>query len=152
MRAPHPDDISVELGRIHLTSWKFIRTCPRADTCSVNRCPLDPLIEYRAVDPLDRERLCTVSKADRERCVSRMTPEMQALLPFGGLLETEWNRRDAAKRRYDAKSPEAKSAWAEAGKRGLATLKEHRRSGLSGLTELREGSDPPERESSSQTR
>ena len=111
--------VAAELGRLGLNEWAFIRECSRADRCSVNVCPLDPLVALRTSDPLDRETRCPASKPDRERFFSRLKPEMQALLPFGGLLESEWNRREAGRRRQASLTPEQRAQQ-------LATLESHR--------------------------
>ncbi len=104
-----PARVVAELGRLGLNEWAFIRECSRAEECNVNVCPLDPLIAFRGMDPLDRETRCPAYKPTRERYFSRMKPEMQALLPFGGLLEAEWNRRDAGRRRQAALTPEQRA-------------------------------------------
>ena len=109
VRTLSPRFVQTELARLGVTEWPFIRECSRADRCSVNRCPLDPLIELRSVDPLDREKRCTVSKPDRERFFSRLSPEMQALLPFGGLYESEFRRREAARRRFASLSDQQRA-------------------------------------------
>ncbi len=44
---------------------------------------------------------------------------MRALLPLGGLLESEWNRREAGRRRQASLTPEQRA-------KQLATLESHR--------------------------
>ncbi len=114
-----PARVAVDLKRLRLNEWAFIRECSRADRCSVSVCPFDPLVESRTSDPRDRETKCPASKPDRERFFSRMDLEMQALLPFGGLLESEWNRREAGRRRQASLTPEQRA-------KQLATLESHR--------------------------
>jgi len=104
--AIEPRFVETELKRLHLNKWMFIRECCHAERCSVNICPLDPLIALRTADPYDPETRCTLSKGDRERAFSRLTPEMQALLPFGGLFESEFARREAGRRRQASLTPE----------------------------------------------
>lgn len=105
-RALTPRRVISELNRLGLTEWSLIKACGRADRCSVSACPFDPLIALRSADPSDRETRCPASKPDRERFFARMSPPMQALLPFGGLYETEWTRREAGRRRQASLSPE----------------------------------------------
>ena len=111
-RALSPRFVAAELRRSRLNEWAFIRECSRADRCSVSRCPLDPLVELRTVDPLDREKRCPVSKPDRERFFSRLTPEMQVLLPYGGLFKAEWERREAGRRLQARLTPEQREKQA----------------------------------------
>ena len=111
--------VAAELERLGLNEWSFIRECSRADRCSVNRCPLDPLVELRVTDPLHREKRCTVSKPDRERFFSRLAPEMQALLPYGGLFKPERDRREAGRRLQARLTPEQREKQA-------ATLRAYR--------------------------
>ncbi len=132
-RTPRPEFVQAQLARLGLNVWSFIQVCSRADRCSVNVCPLDPLVALRSVDPLDREKRCTVSKPDRERFFSRLRPDMQALLPFGGLLESEWNRREAS-RRLASMSPEQRARMQAGREKGMAALKEARLKALSKST------------------
>ena len=108
-----------ELRRLHSNEWSCVRECSRAERCSVNRCPLDPLIALRTADPADRETKCPVSKGDRERAFSRLPTELRALLPFGGLYESEWARRETGRRRQASLSPEQRE-------KQRALLAEHR--------------------------
>lgn len=118
-RPLRPAFIQAELDRLGLSEWSFIRECSRTDRCSVNRCPLDPLIGLRSVDPLDREKRCRVSRPDRERFFSRLTAQMQALLPYGGLYKAEWERREAGRQIQARLTPEQREKQA-------ATLRAHR--------------------------
>ncbi len=130
MTAPRPlrpAFVQAELARLTLTEWAFIRECSRADRCGVNRCPLDPLVVLRTVDPLDPEKRCTVSKPDRERFFSRLTPQMQALLPYGGLFKAAWERREAGRRLQARLTPEQRE-------RQAATLRAHRAAPFGAVT------------------
>ncbi len=111
-RALSPRFVADELRRSRLTEWAFLRECSRADRCSVNRCPLDPLVGLRSADPSDLEQRCTVSRPDRERFFSRLTPPMQALLPYGGLFKAEWQRREAGRRLQARLTPEQREQQA----------------------------------------
>lgn len=142
-RALRPGFVQAELARLGLTEWTLILECSRADRCSVNRCPLDPLIALRTEDPFDRETRCPVSKPDRQRFVARKkNPEMQALLPFGGLLESEWNRREAGRRRFASMTPEQREKARAASARGLAALRQARLIAASNPADPGAGSDP----------
>ena len=118
-----PALIHNELSRLGIDEWAIIRECSRAERCGVNVCPMDPLAALRATDPLDRERRCPVSKPDRERSFSRLPPERRALLPFGGLLESEWNHRQAARLRFASASPELLEKLQAGREKGQAALK-----------------------------
>lgn len=118
--------ISTELHRLGLTEWDFIKECSRSDRCSVNVCPMDPLVMLREVNPRDRETRCPVSRPDRERFFSRLPPERQALLPYRGLLEKEWNRRKSAQRRLASMSPESLARMRAGREKGLKALEEAR--------------------------
>jgi len=141
-KALSPGQVGSELKRLGLNEWAFIRECARADRCSVNLCPMDPLIALRSFDPGDRETKCLASKPDRERYVSRMSPDMRALLPFGGLLESEWNRRQVGRARFASLSPEERARVVEMGRQALAALKKARLGALSNLTAPAPPSDP----------
>ena len=147
MTAAHrPSRVAPEFARLGLNEWAFIRECSRAGRCSVNTCPLDPLVALRASDPLDRETRCPASKPDRERFFSRLKPEMQALLPFSGLLESEWNRRAAARTRFASMTEEQRARVQAGREKGMAALKEARLKALSNPTEAGTGpnTSPPE--------
>jgi hypothetical protein len=122
-----PAFVQAELARLGLGEWAFIRECSRADRCSVNRCPLDPLVGLRFADPSDLEKRCTVSRPDRERFFSRLTPQMQALLPYGGLFKAEWERREAGRRLQARLTPEQREQQA-------ATLRAHRAAPFGAVT------------------
>jgi len=136
-----PRIVASKLRRQGLDEWAFVRFCSRADRCSVNRCPLNPLIELRAGEPLDRETKCPTSKPDRERFVSRMTPEMRSLLPFGGLFESEWHRREAGRRRDASLTPEERTSRLESLRACRARAVEARLYRLSITTGTGAGSD-----------
>jgi hypothetical protein len=118
--------LQAELSRLGLNEWAFVRECNRAERCSVNVCPMDPLIALRATDPLDLEVRCPVSKPDRERFYSRLPSEWRALLPFGGLLEGEWRRREAARHRLASMGPEQLARMRAGREKGLAALQKAR--------------------------
>ena len=141
-RPLRPAFVQASLARLGLDEWALIRECSRADRCSVNRCPLDPLVELRIVDLLDREKRCTVSKPDRERFVARMASETRALLPFAGLFESEWTRREAARRRFASMTPEARTRALAGRERGLMALRRARLQAVSNLTEGTTNQDP----------
>ena len=59
--------------------------CPSYDSCSCNRCPLDPDIDEKAVLP--KEDKCTATKRTRLN-ISRKYPK---LLKYKGLTGREYN-------------------------------------------------------------
>ena len=89
------------------------RACPRYDTCSVNACPLDPEIGIRASDPGDRELRCPLGKRARRSLFASLPPAAQAWLPFEGLYEAEFKRREAARRQAATLTPEARAKLLE---------------------------------------
>ena len=135
--------VQAELARLGISDWAVIKGCARAERCSVNICPMDPLVALRATDPLDPGVRCPVSKPDRERFFSRLPSEWQALLPFGGLLEGEWRRREAARHRLASMSPEQLARMRAGREKGLAALKRARSKALSLPTTLGPTPDTP---------
>ena len=89
------------------------RACPRFETCSVNACPLDPEIGIRAADPGDRELRCPLGKRARRSLFASLPPAAQARLPFEGLYEAEFKRREAARRQAATLTPEARAKLLE---------------------------------------
>jgi hypothetical protein len=89
------------------------RACPRYETCSVNACPFDPEIKLRASDPGDRELRCPLGKKARRSIFSSLPPAARARLPFEGLHEAEFKRREAARRQAATLSPEARAKMLE---------------------------------------
>ena len=89
------------------------RACPRFETCSVNRCPFDPEIGIRASDPGDRELKCPLGKRARRSLFASLPPAAQTQLPFEGLYEAEFKRREAARRQAATLTPEARAKMLE---------------------------------------
>jgi len=102
------------------------RACPRFDTCSVNRCPLDPEIGARTFNAGDRETKCPLSKRVRHALFAELPTGAQARLPFGGLLEVEWKRSNAARRRLAALTAEQRARLAAGRQRGMAAIRKAR--------------------------
>jgi hypothetical protein len=76
--------------------------CPRFDSCSVNQCPLDPLMLERDTHPDDPEKDCRASRRTR-LAIAAQHPDV--VLPTGGLTLAEVARdraRTAAKAKWDA--------------------------------------------------
>jgi len=115
--------VAAEIKRLGKSEWDWIGFCHRSNGCSVSRCPLDPLVELRSRRPDDAENGCPLSRATRERIFALLPVEMRALLPFGGLLEPEFNRRKSARARYAALPPERR---AELAARGAVALQKAR--------------------------
>jgi hypothetical protein len=89
------------------------RACFRFETCSVNLCPLDPEIGIRASDPGDRELKCPLGKRARRSIFTSLPPAAKARLPFEGLHEAEFKRREAARRQAATLTPEARAKMLE---------------------------------------
>jgi len=87
--------------------------CPRFAECSAPKCPLDPDVERRDVQP--GEPKCTARRATRE-AIAAAHPDV--VLPWRGLLPRE-RRRDAAKAAWDSLPADhpRKVALAAGGKR-----------------------------------
>lgn len=82
------------------------RACPRFQECNVNLCPFDPQVSLRTFDPGDRETKCPLGKKARRALFADLPAEAQARLPFEGLYEAEWKRREARRRQIAAMTPE----------------------------------------------
>lgn len=80
-----------------LTEYPF-RECPRYDSCSCNKCPLDPLIDQRRVLPDDEK--CKAWKSTRMKIAAKYPK----LLPYGGLYKKQWE----AKKRWADMDPAKK--------------------------------------------
>jgi hypothetical protein len=102
------------------------RECPRFDTCSVNLCPFDPEIGIRAFDPYDPETKCHLSKRVRRAFFVELPVDAQARLPFGRVLEVEWKRSKAARRRLAAMSTEQRAKLAAGREKGMAAIRKAR--------------------------
>lgn len=102
------------------------RACTRFDGCSANLCPLDPEIKLRTFDPGDRETKCHLSKRVRRVLFAELLAGAQARLPFGGLLEAEWKRSNAARRRLAALTAEQRARLAAGRERGMAAIRKAR--------------------------
>jgi hypothetical protein len=113
------------------SAWARASGTGSASAIARTPAPLDPLVELRSRRPDDAENGCPLSRVTRERIFALMPVEIQALLPFGGLLQPEFNRRTSARARYAALSPERR---AELAARGAAALKKARLSFRPDLT------------------
>ena len=89
------------------------RACFRFETCSANLCPFDPEIGIRASDPGDRELKCPLGKRARRSIFASLPPAAQTRLPFEGLYEAEFKRREAARRQAATLTPEARAKMLE---------------------------------------
>ena len=100
------------------------RACPRFEGdsnrpgCSVNLCPLDPLIGVRTADHGDRETRCTLGRRARRVLFARLPDAAKTHLPFGGLYESEFKRSEARRRLNAALTPEQRE-------KQRATLRAH---------------------------
>ena len=81
--------------------------CAHFDSCSANKCPLDPLIAERNEESDDPE--CDMARQTRHGYWLNMTETEKALLPYEGYFEGEYRHKKEAKARWEAKSPEEKA-------------------------------------------
>lgn len=128
------------------------RVCPRFDTCSVNICPFDPAIEGRTADPGDRETKCHLSKRVRRAVFAGLPAGAQARLPFGGLHEPEFQRSQAARRRFAAMSAAERAKATSGREKGLAALKTARLSSRKDMAEPETPEHPSEESPPTKTR
>lgn len=57
---------------------KRMRLCPRFDTCSVPKCPLDELISFRA--KLDEDPTCPYTTNRKDRRIRPITQQVKRFL------------------------------------------------------------------------
>ena len=95
--------------------------CARFEYCSANKCPLDPLMNKRNAEPDDPT--CDMSKSRRHNYWAQMSPAEQALLPYEGYFEGEFNRKRAWAAKWNSLSQKEKDATLEK----LAQLRLRRR-------------------------
>ncbi len=91
------------------------RQCPRFDTCSVNRCPLDKNYPNQPIDRNEKEKRCAMERAVRVR-IGASAP---GVLKLAGLTVAE----HAATLAFERKPVEVRLAMAEMGKASLARLR-----------------------------
>ena len=103
-------------------SLQSMKYCSRFDSCSAPKCPLDPLIDSRSENDWDPK--CGMAKATRHKYWESMPEDLKKALPFQGYFRAEYNRMEAARRRWESLSDDEKSRIREIGK---ARLMETRR-------------------------
>lgn len=99
--------------------------CSRFDGCNANRCPLDPLGEYR--DKIPEDDPCEMAKATRHAYWLSMPADLKAALPNQGYFRSELNRIHAARDRWQSMDPEKKAALIESGKAALSRSLQNRK-------------------------
>ena len=97
--------------------------CSRFNSCSAPKCPLDPLADRRSEN--DWDPVCGMAKATRHKYWESMPEDLKKALPFQGYFRVEYNRMEAARKRWESLSDDEKSRIREMGK---ARLMETRRS------------------------
>lgn len=97
-----------DLESLSLETMNF---CSRFEICSAAKCPLDPLVGIRYEDPADPK--CEMAKATRHKYWESMEPGLRSILPFQGYLEAEYNRKKAAKERWESMPEEDKKTVRE---------------------------------------
>ena len=103
-------------------SLQSMKYCSRFDSCSAPKCPLDPLIDSRSENDWDPK--CGMAKSTRHRYWESMPEDLRKALPFQGYFRSEFNRMEAARRRWDSLSDDEKNRIREMGR---ARLMESRR-------------------------
>lgn len=98
-------------------SLKTMRYCSRFDSCPAPKCPLDPLINIRS--ETDWDPVCGMAKATRHKYWESMPEDFRKVLPFQGYFRAEYNRMQAAKKRWDSLSEDEKNRMREIGKARL---------------------------------
>ena len=78
--------------------------CSRFNSCSAQKCPLDPLIDSRT--EADWDPRCGMAKATRHRYWESMPEDLRAILPYKGYSRAEYNRMTAARERWESLSQE----------------------------------------------
>ena len=137
---PSPEEVAVPL-EAKVVAEPY-RACPRFDTCSVNRCPFDPLVHVRTIDPGDRETKCALSRRVRRKLFADLPEPARTRLPFGGLYEREFRRSTAAKARLSALTSEQRARSLGGRKKGLAAIKAARLSSTASTPGPETASDP----------
>lgn len=79
---------------------KIMKWCSRYDTCGVPKCPLDILISARI--ETDEDPKCDMAKATRHKYWESMPSDLRDMLPFQGYYESEYNRINAARERWES--------------------------------------------------
>jgi len=95
-------------------SLQSMMYCSRFNSCSVPKCPLDPLIDRRSEN--DWDPVCGMAKSTRHRYWESMPEDLRKALPFQGYFRSEFNRMEAARRRWDSLSDDEKNRIREMGK------------------------------------
>ncbi len=113
-------DCDTDKEALSLQSMKY---CSRFDSCSAPKCPLDPLIDRRSEN--DWDPVCGMAKATRHKYWESMPEDLKKRLPFQGYFRAEYNRMEAARKRWDSLSDDEKNRIREMGR---ARLMETRRS------------------------
>ena len=101
-----------ELVREQLLAQPFYE-CPQFDSCSCNKCPLDP--EYKNMIALPGEERCKAQKPTR----MKIGEKYQSVLPLKGLT----CRESQGKKIWDRKTPTEKKQMLERGVKALKTLR-----------------------------
>ena len=97
------------IKKIDIKDERPYRECSKFETCSCNKCPLDPDIAIRVSHPDDEKY--TARKSERNRIGSKYPH----ILPMQGYFRAEW----AGKQKWAALSPIQKE---EVRKRGANNL------------------------------
>jgi hypothetical protein len=91
--------------------------CSRFNSCSAQKCPLDPLIDRRS--EADWDPICGMAKATRHRYWESMPEDLRAILPYKGYSRAEYNRMTAARERWESLSQEQRERLKAMGRERL---------------------------------
>ena len=76
--------IAAKVPGAGLPAAHYMKLCPRFNRCSVNRCPLDPLMSLRPEHASDRQKTCREHPRTRIQIAERARQE-GVLIPSRGL-------------------------------------------------------------------
>ncbi len=102
---------------------RIMETCSRFDSCSAPKCPLDILVNLRS--QIDEDPKCEMAKATRHKYWLSLPEDLRSLFPFQGYLQSEFNRIESARNRWNSMSQEEKDRIRQ---HGMSALKGFRRS------------------------
>ncbi len=107
-----------------MDEMRFISYCSRSDYCPAMKCPLDPCIDERMeydedLDGEFKDSRCTMAKATRHRYWESMPEDLWKALPFQGYFRSEYNRMEAARKRWESMSENERDRIREIGRARL---------------------------------
>ncbi|AKA49051.1 hypothetical protein IX51_07990 [uncultured archaeon] len=95
------NDFTNDKESLSLESMSY---CSRFEICSAPKCPLDILIDIRT--SIEDDPKCEMAKPTRHKYWLSMPDELKSRLPYRGYLSKEYNRKLAARKRWDSLTDE----------------------------------------------